>query len=62
MISLVFIICTNTGCATVAPEELFPTLEICEEAAYTLIQNNRNNPNLPPHNAAFKCISWGEPA
>jgi hypothetical protein len=62
MISLVFIICTNTGCITVAPEELFPTPRICEAAAYMLIQNNLDNPNLPPHNASFKCVSWGEPA
>ena len=64
MITLVFLLCTESMCFTEGPPDIFKTVEQCEDAGMTLtIQNYKEAElgRLPKHKAIFKCINWSEP-
>ena len=62
MISLVFLVCTAYECVTIAPEEVFKSKDSCEVVAEMLLLKNQSDPDMPPHQATYKCTVWGEPA
>lgn len=65
MMSLLFLICTNTACVSVAHNNLYRTEQECQLAAEATIAVNQlkiERGEVEPHSVAYKCISWGETA
>jgi len=61
--SLLFLVCTTTSCETFTPPQVFRSVEVCESAAAITIQANQlrvQRGELPPHEAAFQCVIWGQ--
>lgn len=66
MFSLVFLVCNSaTGmCYTVAPPDLYTTINACQQAAIARIDDNaklQKEGLAAPEQAAFQCVGWGEP-
>jgi hypothetical protein len=64
MITLIFLLCTESMCFTQGPPDLFSSIQQCEDVGMSVIIENYKEAELgrlPKHRAVFKCIDWGEP-
>ena len=65
MVSLLLLICVETGCFAQAERRVFTSDVYCEIAGEMLLSANQERAKmgaLPPHNAMYKCIDWGVPS
>jgi len=64
MVTLVFIVCTASGCFTNGPPNIFNSVNQCEQAAALILTTNLRRAEageLEEHTAIYKCIEWGSP-
>lgn len=63
MISLIFFICTVSGCKTIAADTIFTTVGACDVAAQSTILKNYKDAEkglMPEHRAIYACVNWGD--
>lgn len=62
MISLVFLVCTDLQCITMAPKQVFDNMKSCQIMAEFVLDRAKNDPEMGRHTAQYECKAWGEPA
>ena len=66
MITLVFLICMNTGqCIQNGPSAVFPDMATCKTTADMILDGVNAQVvrgEIPPHVSIYKCIDWGTPS
>ena len=59
MFSAIYLVCmTGQPCMFFVDPKPYPTVEVCKVEAENNIIKNSNNPNIPPFEAEYQCISW----
>lgn len=66
MFTIVFLACNSiTGtCYTMAPSDVFPTIDLCQRYAIGFIDYNaslQQEGKAIREDLSFQCVGWGEP-
>lgn len=67
MITLIFLVCNPVSgtCYSATSQVVYPTEEVCQQDALAILERNyklQEEGKMPPEQAIYRCINWGDPA